>query len=133
MIERWMKRPLAELLGARRGVNLTGVRQSGKTTLAGAMDFASVRRYTLDDRIVRQAAERDPSGFVKRAAGETLVIDDVQKVPDLLDAVKIALDADNAKGQFLLTGSSNIRFAKAVRDSLAGRLGRIRLRTLSLG
>ena len=133
MIERWMKRPLAELMGARRGVNLTGVRQSGKTTLASAMDFASVRRYTLDDRIVRQAAERDPSGFVKRAAGETLVIDEVQKVPDLLDAVKIALDADNAKGQFLLTGSSNIRFAKAVRDSLAGRLGRIRLRTLSLG
>ena len=133
MIERWMKRPLAELMGARRGVNLTGVRQSGKTTLAGALEFSSVRRYTLDDRIVRQAAERDPSGFVKRAAGETLVIDEVQKVPDLLDAVKIALDGDDARGQFLLTGSSNIRFAKAVRDSLAGRLGRIRLRTLSLG
>ena len=133
MIERWMKRPLAELMGARRGVNLTGVRQSGKTTLAGAMEFAAVRRYTLDDRIVRQAAERDPSGFVKRTAGETLVIDEVQKVPDLLDAVKIAVDGDASKGQFLLTGSSNIRFAKAVRDSLAGRLGRVRLRTLSLG
>lgn len=133
MIERWMKRPLAELMKARRGVNLTGVRQSGKTTLAGAMEFPSVRRYTLDNRSVRQAAERDPSGFVKRGCGETLVIDEVQKVPDLLDAVKIAIDEDGSKGQFLLTGSSNIRFAKAVRDSLAGRLGRVRLRTLSRG
>ena len=133
MIERWMKQPLVELMGVRRGVNLTGARQAGKTTLAAAMDFASVRHYTLDDRTMRQAAERDPTGFVKRAEGETLVIDEVQKVPDLLDAIKVAVDGDDARSQYLLTGSSNIRFAKAVRDSLAGRLGRVRLRTLSLG
>ena len=133
MIERWMKQPLIELMGVRRGVNLTGVRQSGKTTLASAMGFASARRYTFDERAIRQAAERDPVGFVKRTDGETLVIDEVQKVPDVLDAIKVAIDREDSKGQYLLTGSSNIRFAKAVRDSLAGRLGRVRLRTLSLG
>ena len=133
MIERWMKQPLMELMGIRRGVNLTGARQSGKTTLAATMELASARRYTLDDKNMRQAAERDPGGFVKRADGETLVIDEVQKVPDLLDAIKVVVDRDDSRGQYLLTGSSNIRFAKAVRDSLAGRLGRVRLRTLSLG
>lgn len=133
MIKRWMEEPLLSLMEARRGVNLTGARQVGKTTLANTIDFQSVRRYTLDEKAVREAAMRDPAGFVKHAGGETLVIDEVQKVPDLLDAIKIILDNDNAKGQYLLTGSSNMRFAKAVRDSLAGRLGRLRLRPLALG
>ena len=133
MIKRWMEEPLLSLMEARRGVNLSGARQVGKTTLANTIDFQSVRRYTLDEKAVREAAMRDPAGFVKHAGGETLVIDEVQKVPDLLDAIKIILDNDNAKGQYLLTGSSNMRFAKAVRDSLAGRLGHLRLRPLALG
>ncbi len=117
----------------RRGVNLTGARQVGKTTLAGLIPLPSSTRYTLDDSEIMRAAADDPRGFVKHGSGETLVIDEIQKVPELLDAIKIVLDGDNARGQYLLTGSSNLRFAKSVRDSLAGRLGWLRLRTLALG
>lgn len=133
MIKRWIESNLVEMMKVRRGVNLTGVRQAGKTTLAGCVSLPRFRRYTLDDRETRESAADDPNGFVKHIAGECLIIDEIQKVPDLLDAIKIVLDGNNEKGQYLLTGSSNLRFAKAVKDSLAGRLGRLRLRTLSLG
>lgn len=128
-----MAQPLSSMMTIRRGVNLTGARQTGKTTLASATDFRSARHYTLDEKPIREVAGSDPFGFVKHAAGETIVIDEIQKVPDLLDAIKVVLDKDDSRGQYLLTGSSNLRFAKSVRDSLAGRLGRIRLRTLTLG
>jgi len=133
MIKRWHENRLAELMRVRRGVNLTGARQSGKSTLAGMVDLPNVRRYTLDDKEIRRSAADDPHGFVRHEKGESLIIDEIQKVPDLLDAIKIELDGDNAPGQYLLTGSSNLRFAKSVKDSLAGRLGWLRLRTLSLG
>lgn len=133
MIKRWLEKELTHKLAYRRGVHLTGARQVGKSTLAGGISFAQCRRYTLDMEAVRDAAQLDPYGFVKHAAGETLVIDEIQKVPALLDAIKIVLDADDSKGQYLLTGSSNLHVAKAVRDSLAGRLGRLRLRPLAFG
>ena len=133
MINRWILKELTHKLAYRRGVHLTGARQVGKSTLAGMIKFNQARRYTFDAKKTCEAARSDPYGFVKHAAGETLVIDEVQKVPELLDALKIALDNDNSKGQYLLTGSSNLHFAKAIKDSLAGRLGRIRLRALSLG
>lgn len=133
MTRRWLENRLVDMMNVRRGVNLTGVRQSGKTTLAGMVKLPKVRHYTMDDKEIRRSAADDPKGFVKHSKGETLVIDEVQKVPDLLDAIKIVLDGNNDHGQYLLTGSSNLRFIKAVRDSLAGRLGWLRLRTLSLG
>ena len=101
--------------------------------MAGMVSLEKCRRYTLDAKKVREVAAGDPYGFVKHVAGETLVIDEIQKVPELLDAIKIVVDRDNSKGQYLLTGSSNLHFAKTVKDSLAGRLGRIRLRPLSYG
>ena len=133
MIKRWQEERLVEMMGVRRGVNLTGVRQSGKTTLSEIVRFQKQRRYTLDDKEIRRSAADDPKGFVKHAEGETLILDEIQKVPDLLDAIKMVLDENNDKGQYLLTGSSNLRFSKAIKDSLAGRLGLLRLRTLSLG
>ena len=133
MITRWQENRLVEMMGTRRGVNLTGARQSGKTTLSEIVRFPKQRRYTLDDKEIRRSAADDPKGFVKHEKGETLVLDEIQKVPDLLDAIKMVLDANNDRGQYLLTGSSNLRFTKAVKDSLAGRLGWLRLRTLSLG
>lgn len=133
MLGRWMTKELMAAMEVRRGVNLSGARQVGKSTLAGILDLPNAKRYTFDDKFIRQAAESDPNGFVKHAPGQTLVIDEVQKVPDVLDAVKIVLDKDNTPGQYLLTGSSNIRFAKKVRDSLAGRLRTVRLRSLALG
>lgn len=133
MIKRWLEEKLAAMMQVRRGVNLTGSRQSGKTTLTGMVKLPNCRRYTMDDKDVRRSAADDPKGFVKHAKDETIILDEVQKVPDLLDAIKIVLDGNNERGQYLLTGSANLRFMKAVKDSLAGRLGWIRLRTLSLG
>lgn len=133
MFARWQLLGLTHKLGYRRGVHLTGVRQSGKSTLAEMVPFKSSRHYTFDDKDVRNVAENDPKGFVKHAPGETLVLDEVQKVPEILDSVKMVLDKDNSHGQYLLTGSSNLRFAKAVKESLAGRLGKIRLRPLAYG
>lgn len=133
MYERWQKDNLKHALTVRRGVHLTGARQCGKTTLADCIRLDNCRNYTLDDDDVLATAISDPKGFVKHRQGETLMIDEVQKAPILLNAIKMVLDKDNSKGQYLLTGSSNLRFAKAVKDSLAGRLARIRLRTLALG
>ena len=121
------------MLGVRRGVNLTGARQTGKSTLASMVDLPKSRRYTFDDKLVRSIANTDPNGFVAHERGETVVIDEIQKAPDILEAIKMVVDRDSSQGQYLLTGSSNLRFAKAVKDSLAGRLGRIRLRTLAQG
>lgn len=133
MLSRWMMKELVAAMRVRRGVNLSGARQVGKSTLAGMLHLHDSKQYTFDDKFIRQAAESDPRGFVKHAPRQAIVIDEVQKVPDVLDAIKIVLDKDNTPGQYLLTGSSNIRFARKVRDSLAGRLRTVRLRSLALG
>lgn len=133
MIKRWQTAKLKHLLGLRRGVNLTGARQVGKSTLAKSLDLPNSAVWTLDNDLVRRAAVGDPSSFVKHEPGQTLIIDEIQKVPELLEAIKIVVDNDNSKGQFLLTGSANLRFSKRVKDSLAGRLGIVRLRPFSLG
>jgi len=132
MISRWLEGEVRDALAYRRGVHLTGARQSGKTTLATMLALDSVRRVTLDDEGVRMAAGHDPVTFVERRGERTLIIDEVQKEMRLLDAIKAQVDADVSKGQYLLTGSANLRFAKKMRDSLAGRLETIRLRTLTL-
>ncbi len=132
--QRWQKNSLEQALISRRAVVLTGPRQCGKTTLA--RKFVSNRNAyrTLDDLAVRQSAENDPHLFVEFAPSEgTLIIDEVQKVPDLLPAIKKVLDQNNRSGQFLITGSANILNLPTVQESLAGRLGKIRLRPLSRG
>ena len=132
MFKRWQTERVKTLLSYRRGVNLTGARQVGKSTLTELLELPNAKRWSMDDAITRQAAIDDARGFVSHGVGQTVVIDEIQKVPVLLDAIKIVVDHDNAKGQYLLTGSANIRFAKMVSDSLAGRLGTVRLRPLAL-
>lgn len=133
MIERWQAKQVISALKVRRVVHLTGARQAGKTTLAKSIKLDKYKHETLDREVLCKAAQNDPAGFVDRKPGETLVIDEVQKAPQLLNEIKIRVDEDNERGQYLLTGSSNLRFAKAVRDSLAGRMRTIRLRTLAAG
>lgn len=133
MINRWQTEKLKHLLALRRGVSLTGARQVGKSTLAKSLALPSSIMWTLDNELIRRAAVDDPFSFVKHDFGQTLIIDEIQKVPELLEAIKIVVDNDNAKGQYLLTGSANLRFAKRVKESLAGRFGIVRLRPFSLG
>ena len=130
-IGRWIEPLVISALSARRVVNLAGARQTGKTTLAGHLDIPGARRLTLDDDTLLRAAIADPTGFVQQARGTTTILDEIQKAPSLLPAIKQVVDQDRSKGQYLLTGSANLRFASAVSDSLAGRMRTIRLRTLA--
>lgn len=132
--QRWQKLTLEQALASRRVVMLTGPRQCGKTTLARKLISDKADYRTLDDVAVKQAAENDPHLFVDYSPeGGTLIIDEVQKVPDLLPAIKKRVDQDNTPGQFLLTGSANILNMPTVTESLAGRIGKVRLRPLSQG
>jgi predicted AAA+ superfamily ATPase len=111
---------IAEALKDTPVVLVNGPRQSGKTTLM--RQFASARRdyLTLDDSATLDAAREDPSGFIQRL--DTVVIDEVQRVPDLLLAIKLSVDEDRRPGRFLITGSADVMALPKVADSLAGRI-----------
>ncbi|MCU0870628.1 MAG: ATP-binding protein [Burkholderiales bacterium] len=100
-------------------VVLTGARQTGKSTLVEQL-VAGLRRYRfLDDFDVRDAARRDPDALLGGA--DPLTLDEVQREPGLLTAVKRAVDCDRRPGRFLLTGSANLLLMRRVSESLAGR------------
>jgi uncharacterized protein len=100
-------------------VVVTGARQTGKSTLVA--DLLPGRRayHTLDDLDVRALAERTPDELVDRPG--PMVLDEVQRVPDLLLAVKRAVDRERRPGRYILTGSANLLLMKSVSESLAGR------------
>lgn len=133
MIDRWMLGDVVESLRYRRIVHITGARQTGKTTLASSAPIPGARRYTMDNDTIRATAGDDPIEFTARRPGETVVIDEVQKAPELLNAIKIHVDESADRGQYLLTGSSSLDFMRKAADSLAGRMHTVRLRTLTLG
>lgn len=113
-------------------VLILGARQVGKSTLArdvaGGVMKAQV--LSLDDRTIREAADNDPAGFVAALTGPT-VIDEVQRAPDLLLAIKDHVDIDQRPGRFLLTGSANILTAPKIYEALTGRTEIISLWPLS--
>jgi predicted AAA+ superfamily ATPase len=112
-------------------VVLTGMRQTGKSTLLTATPSLRLRRYvTLDDFAQLQSARADPEGFL--GGDDLLSIDEVQRAPELLLAVKRAVDRDRRPGRFLLSGSANLSLLEGVTDSLAGRAASFTLRPLSV-
>jgi predicted AAA+ superfamily ATPase len=115
-----------------RVVYVMGARQVGKSTLTSliAEHDHPARTVTLDDPVTRGAAQADPVGFVAGLDGP-VVIDEVQRVPDLLLAIKEAVDRDQTPGRFLLTGSANVLSNRKVKDALTGRTELIRLWPLS--
>jgi predicted AAA+ superfamily ATPase len=129
---RWQKTTIKKMMLERRVLLLSGPRQSGKTTLARELESDQTEYRTLDDGTLRAAAENDPQGFIKRNT-ETLIIDEVQRIPSLLPAIKKAVDEDTRPGQYLLTGSANIQSIPTIKESLAGRIAKIRLRPLTQG
>ncbi|NGO55867.1 ATP-binding protein [Allomesorhizobium camelthorni] len=119
-------RPLVEAaLEDTRAVLITGPRQAGKTTLARQFSGADRPYITLDDAGALSAARADPVGFVRGI--DRAVIDEVQRAPELMLAIKESVDRDDAPGRFLLTGSANLATMPAIADSLAGRMATISL------
>jgi predicted AAA+ superfamily ATPase len=101
-------------------VCLLGPRQSGKTTLAQnyCSDFSYI---TFDDATLLDTAKRDPVGFVE-GLSDHVILDEVQRAPELMPAIKASVDRDRKPGRFLLTGSANLLLLPRVQESLAGRV-----------
>jgi predicted AAA+ superfamily ATPase len=110
-------------------VLVVGPRRSGKTTLVRAMGEVGRTYLTLDDPTVLNAAQSDPIGFIRGL--DRAIIDEIQRAPDLLLAIKKTVDEDSRPGRFLLTGSANVLTLPRVADSLAGRIEILRLLPLA--
>ena len=129
MYPRFVERRVQEALTDTRVVLLCGPRQSGKTTLAQRIAGDAIPFVTLDDATALDAASADPVGFVRGI--DRAVIDEVQRAPGLILAIKTAVDTDPRPGRFLLTGSADLMTLPRVADSLAGRMGIVRLLPLA--
>lgn len=132
IVDRLLRPRVEEALSDTRIVVLQGARQVGKSTLAELI--AQERRsltVTLDDVDVRRFASGDPAGFVAQFPEGLLVIDEVQRVPGLIVALKAAVDRDKRPGRFLVTGSANLLDLTATHESLAGRAQPLALYSLS--
>jgi uncharacterized protein len=115
-------------------VLLNGPRQSGKTTLVReiAAEQGSTRYATFDDAATVSAARTDPVEFLE-GLGDRVVLDEVQRVPELFPAVKVAVDRQRRAGRFLLTGSADVLSMPAISESLAGRMEPLTLWPFSQG
>lgn len=112
-------------------VAITGPRQSGKSTLTQAA-FPNKKYISFDDKNYRELAKSNPVDFLK-AFPDGLIIDEAQKVPEIFDAVKLIVDKQNyAPGKYILTGSSQFRLRENITESLAGRVGLLKLLPFSL-
>lgn len=133
MIERFLVPALREALRDTPVTMLIGPRQSGKSTLAEALAGEFDARYvTLDSGITLGAARGDPAGFID-TGGQPLVIDEVQRAPELLREIKASVDRDRRPGRFVLTGSADVLTLPTVAETLAGRMEVRRLWPLSQG
>lgn len=110
---------LQQRLQVMPAVVVTGARQTGKSTLAQHLTPSKRRFFSLDDLDVVDAARRNPEALV--GGLEQVTLDEVQREPNLLLAVKRAIDRRRQSGQFLLTGSANLLLMRRVSETLAGR------------
>lgn len=133
-VARNLRPRVEEALADTRIVVVQGARQVGKSTLAAEITRRrGGRLVTLDDDVTRTAAATDPHSFVRQFPDGLLAIDEVQRVPELVLALKTTVDADQRPGQYLLTGSANLLQLPATEDSLAGRAESLELFGFSQG
>lgn len=128
-IEREIESHVRKLAGFYPIVTVTGPRQSGKTTLIRHL-FPQHAYYNLETGDVRDLALADPKAFVSAERGP-MILDEVQKLPQLLEYVQASADQNPGKGRFILTGSHQPELAQAVSETLAGRTGVVELLPLS--
>lgn len=121
-----------EALQDTRIVLVNGARQGGKSTLVAQIgNDVGAEWYSLDDYDTRQAVQLDPTGFVRRAP--RMVVDEIQRLPELLLSIKSIVDAEPTPGRFLLTGSARVLGLRTLPDTLVGRMETIELWPLAQG
>ena len=120
LLPRAASKALADHLRTMPVTVVTGARQSGKTTLVRRLTPGPRRYATLDDRGAAEAARRRPEALI---GDGPIALDEVQREPGLLPAIKVAVDRDPRPGRFLLTGSANLLLMRRISESLAGRAG----------
>ncbi len=126
LLQRHAAFAVSEALLDTRVVLVNGARQCGKSTLVRVVaESRSVAWRSLDQVVTRQAAQTDPAGFVD--GPRPMVIDEIQRVPELLLAIKEEVDSRPAPGRFLLTGSARVLGLRGLPDALPGRMETIEL------
>ena len=130
MIEREIASKLKHLVATFPVVTIEGPRQSGKTTLA-KMTFPEFAYANLEDSATRRLAERDPQAFFEKFPCPA-IIDEIQRVPDLISAIQFEVDRRGGNGLFVLTGSHQPRLREGVSQSLAGRTALLTLLPFSV-
>lgn len=132
MFKRTLERKLLEIRNQFPVLALFGPRQSGKTTLARTL-FPTYRYVNLESFEEQEFAVEDPKGFLMRFKGEAgVILDEIQKSPNLLSFIQIEVDQEQSLGRFILTGSQNILLNHHVNQTLAGRVALMTLLPLSI-
>ncbi len=108
---------------------ISGARQVGKSTLA--LHLGIENYITLDDINIYEMAKNDPKGFIENLQ-KPVIIDEAQRLPQLMITIKEYIDKERINGEFVLTGSASLKGFKDISDSLAGRIGIVELYPLSL-
>lgn len=133
-IHRWAEDEYQLAESIFKAIIFSGVRQCGKTTLMKESLPENSVFLSLDDPDLAQTAKESALGFLLRHRNRPCVaIDEVQKAPELFHAIKAVVDTRPEKRQFLLSGSSNYKTMPAIHESMAGRLGEVRLRPMTEG
>ena len=130
MIRREAERTIKNINETFRVLLVTGPRQVGKTTLLKEFMPQNMNYVTLDDEILREKAKKDPKLFLEEHPWP-LLIDEAQYAPELFPYIKIIVDNEKKRGMYWLTGSQQFKLMKNVKESLAGRVGIVRLNSLT--
>ncbi len=120
MLPRQIERKIRQAAEQYPVITLTGPRQSGKTTLIRSM-FPDMQYFSLEDPELRSLASEDPRGFLAQFREKGVILDEVQRAPDLFSYIQTCVDEVDRPGQFILTGSQNFLLMKSISQTLAGR------------
>lgn len=131
MITRALATKVLELSRKYPVISITGPRQSGKTSLCREL-FSSYEYVNLENLDTLARAKADPRSFLQIGMGSKIIIDEVQKYPDLLSYIQTEVDEQKIDGQFVITGSQNFAISESISQSLAGRVANFTLLPLSI-
>ena len=130
MLKREAEKTIKEIADTFRVLLVTGPRQVGKTTILKELMPKNMNYVTLDDKVLRESAKRDPKMFLEEHPWP-LLIDEVQYAPELFPYIKIKVDESKERSMYWLIGSQQFKLMKNVTESLAGRVGIVKLNSLT--